>query len=120
MNEYTVVPLDQVRPGDVAVIPGSGLEFKVTHVWNDMNGRVSLLATCGGSITVTRGEAHILNFEFRRAIPREPRTFRRCVVLNRDGNYDTSYSIENEVPAGHYAKNIGGTYFLADITEVMP
>jgi hypothetical protein len=69
MSEYTVIPLSEVRPGDIAVC--NGREFPVI----EDEGQLFCDLFAGGNYLLTWAGYYILGFEFRRPIPREPRTF---------------------------------------------
>ncbi len=78
MSDYTVIPLSEVMPGDIAV--GNGREFPVEFR--------------GGQNQVRLGEWYVsatfasdtLGFEFRRPVPREPRTTLEVVIADNHGS----------------------------------
>lgn len=115
MSEYTVVPLSDVRPGDVAVC--NGREFPVILFCVEPNVDSWAVVIEGKRYPEQFRLFESLGFEFRRPVPREPRTFRRWVALNRDRCLSGIFDDEKRV--SEHAEDIQGTYFLADITEVM-
>lgn len=110
-SEYTVVPLDQVRPGDVAVCNGREfpvIEYKSGDGWAlELLGRAQWVAPWDGF--------DALGFEFRRPVPREPWKSQQLVGVAPSG----------VITEPRYAKDGNGNVspgyriFLADITEVM-
>ena len=111
MSDYKVIPLSEVRPGDIAVCNGREFLVEFRGCQNQVRlGEWYVSATFAGDT---------LGFEFRRMVPREPREprrFRVWVYVHPDGTYGGSFS--SEFKARNYTRN-GGTYFLADIVEVL-
>lgn len=118
MNDYTVIPLSDVRPGDIAVC--NGREFRVeeydpeTKPWK---------ITIGIEYFYSNEDEYFraLGFEFRRPVPREPR---RLEIYARVDVHDATeggpyYSLSFVNMGDALRQFEPGTQFTGTLVEVL-
>jgi ribosome-binding ATPase YchF (GTP1/OBG family) len=112
MNEqWEEIRIEDVQPGDVARC--NGREWQVVEtIWP-----CRWLAKADGRSSYAPVQCQELGFTFHRRVKREPRTFYEFAVVNSRGILVGTRNVKAE--ADHYANAIGGTFFIAKITELL-